>query len=112
MCFLLTSCDPQAGHEVVDHRPDGSLEVQRHPESLDTASQRDSQDQGDVEPVDVLIPVGEGHLGICDMRLLVLLLLRSLSLSLSLSLSRLDSRQTGVSHGVVCYSGDIRNTQC
>ena len=68
--MMLTCCDTQTGEEVVDDGPDGGLELQRDPEGLDAAVHGDTDDEGDVQPVDMLIPVLTGDGGISDMDLL------------------------------------------
>lgn len=67
---LLTSCDSQSSEEVVDDCPDGGLQLQRYPESLDTARNGNADDESDVEPVDVLVPVLASHLSIGNVHLL------------------------------------------
>lgn len=67
---LLTSCDAQSSEEVVDDCPDSSLQLQRHPESLDTAGDGNADDESDVQPVDVLVPVLASHLSIGNVHLL------------------------------------------
>lgn len=67
---LLTSCDSQSSEEVVDHCPNGGLQLQRHEESLDTSGDGNADDEGDVEPVDMLVPVLASHLGIGNVHLL------------------------------------------
>lgn len=52
-----TCCDPEPCAVVVDDGPDGGLELQRRPEGLDCPVQRDTDDEDDVQPVDMLVPV-------------------------------------------------------
>jgi len=49
--------DSEAGKEVVDHRKNGRLELERDPERRDHSSKRNEDDEVGVQPVDVLIPV-------------------------------------------------------
>ena len=65
-----TSSDSETGEKVVGDSPDGSLELQWHPESLNTAIDRNSQDEEDVQPVDMLVPVLASQRCIGDMDLL------------------------------------------
>ena len=67
---LLTCCDTETGEEIVGDGPNGSLELQRHPERLDAPIQRDSNDEEDVQPVDMLVPVVAIDSRIGDMDLL------------------------------------------
>lgn len=70
----LTSGDAEAGHEVVGKGPDGRLPLQRSPVCQDHAVQRDANDHDNIEPVDVLVPIGSGHGLLGDMRLLRVIL--------------------------------------
>jgi hypothetical protein len=65
----LTCCDTETGEEVVDNGPDGGLELQRHPEGLDQPVQGDTNDEDDVQPVDMLVPVltSDGRVGNMDL---------------------------------------------
>lgn len=55
-----TSSDPEAGHEIVNESKQSRLPKQWHPESLNAAVQRHADDQGDVQPVHMFIPIGSG----------------------------------------------------
>ena len=66
----LTSCYTKSSEEVVYDSEQGSLEVQMHPPSLDQTIKRDANDQRDVQPVHVFVPVGFGDGSIGDMLLL------------------------------------------
>ena len=66
----LTSCDTETGHEIVCYSPDGSLQVERSPVCCDETIDRNSHDQGDVQPVDVLVPVRLGNWLLGDVRFL------------------------------------------
>lgn len=61
MSGRLTSCDSQTGVEVVDDGEDGRGQLERHPVGGDEAQQGDEDDEGGVEPVDVLVPVAPGN---------------------------------------------------
>jgi hypothetical protein len=67
---MVPCCNTEAGGEVVGNSPDGGLELERDPPGLHAAVEGDADDEGDVEPVDVLVPVRTGHGGFCDMWLL------------------------------------------
>lgn len=56
----LTSSDPEACHEIVDVGEQSRLPIKWHPEGLNAPVQRHADDQGDVQPVDMLIPIGSG----------------------------------------------------
>ena len=55
---MVASSDSKPRGEVVSNAPYGGLPIQRRPESSDAANQRDANDQVDVEPIDMLVPVG------------------------------------------------------
>jgi len=63
---VITSCDSQTSGEVVGNSPDGSLELERILEGEDTASQRNADNESDVQPVDMLIPIRLGDGCLCD----------------------------------------------
>lgn len=67
---VITCGDAQTGGKVIQNGPDGGLCLEGDPEGLDTAIQGNSDDEVDVEPVDVLVPVGACHGGVGDMDLL------------------------------------------
>lgn len=64
-----TSSDSETGEKVVDDSPDGSLELQWHPESLNTAIDGNSHNEENVQPVDMLVPVlaSQGRIGDMDL---------------------------------------------
>ena len=66
---MVACCDTETGHEIVGNSEDGGLEQKRCPKSLNAAVQRNADNEGDIEPVDMLIPVcfGDGSVG--DVRL-------------------------------------------
>lgn len=64
----LTGGDTKACHEVVDKCKQGCSPLQRDPEGLDTAIERNSNNESNIEPVDMLVPVGLGYGGIGDVR--------------------------------------------
>lgn len=66
----LTCGNTETSEEVVDDGPDGSLQLQWHPQGLNTTIDGNADDEEDVQPVDVLVPVGTGHLGVSDVHLL------------------------------------------
>jgi len=67
---VISSSYTEAGSEVVQDSPDGSLELERDPESLDAAIDGNAHDESDVEPVDMLVPVRSRHRGFGDVRFL------------------------------------------
>lgn len=58
---LLTSCNSETSVKVVENSPDSSLELQRNPERLNASIEWDANDKVHVQPVDMLVPVLEGH---------------------------------------------------
>jgi hypothetical protein len=72
---LLTSCNTEASHEIVRNCPDGCLQLERCPVGCDETVDWKANNEGDIQPVDVLVPVGlrNGLLG--DVRLLGIVLL-------------------------------------
>lgn len=67
---MLTCGDTETSEEVVDDGPNGSLQLERHPERLDASVGRNANDEEHVQPVDVLVPVLTGHGGIGNVNLL------------------------------------------
>lgn len=68
--FQLTSSDSETAVEVVDESEDGSVELERHPVRGDEAGHGNEDDEGGVEPVDMLVPVGPRHGQLGNVRLL------------------------------------------
>lgn len=58
---VVACCDTETGREVVGNCPNGSLCVERSPESCNASCERNADNQCDVEPIDVLVPVFPGH---------------------------------------------------
>jgi len=85
---VVTSCDTQTGHKVVEDGPDGSLPLERRIVGLDHSVDGNENDEDDIEPVDVLVPVrpSHGHLG--DVRLLAVQLLAATGLILASNSAR------------------------
>jgi hypothetical protein len=79
---MLTCSDTQTSEEIVHNSPDGSLELERNPDGLDAAIDRDAKNEEDVQPVDVLVPVVASHGGIGNMDLLSVRRPRARGLSL------------------------------
>ena len=67
--YKRTCCDTETSEEVIPGGPDSSLELQGNPERLDDAQKGDSKDEGDIQPIDMLVPVGTGDGSIGDMDL-------------------------------------------
>ena len=61
----LTSCDAKTSVEVVDNRENGGIEVERNPVGGNEAQSWDNEDEGGVQPVDMLDPVApsDGSIG-------------------------------------------------
>lgn len=64
-----TSCDAQSGCKVVQYGKDECLQLQRHPPRLDHAVHRYANDENDIHPVDMLVPVGPGYGSLGDVLL-------------------------------------------
>jgi hypothetical protein len=58
--------DTETGEEVVGDGKDGRLVLQLDPVRGDQADERDEDNEGRVEPVDVLVPVGPCYRLFCD----------------------------------------------
>ena len=61
-----TSSDAETGHEVVGKGPDGGLPVQRSPVGHDHTVDWNTDNESDVKPVNVLIPVRGSHWKLSD----------------------------------------------
>lgn len=62
--------DTEASGKVEGDGPDGSLEVERCPVGGDETAHGNANDEDDIEPVDVLVPVLLCHGSLSDVRLL------------------------------------------
>lgn len=67
---MVSGSDAQSSGEIIEDCKESGFELQWHPESLDAAVQRNADNEGNVEPVDVFVPVRPGHRCLCDMWLL------------------------------------------
>lgn len=67
---MVSSRDTQTRPEVVYDRPDGGLPAEGNPECRDAASKGKANDEENIEPVDVLVPIGTGNRKVGDVRLL------------------------------------------
>lgn len=67
---MVACCDTETSHEIIGNRPESGLELERHPKSLDAAINRYADDEGDIQPVDMLVPVRSGHGSFGDVRFL------------------------------------------
>ena len=67
---MISRGDTEAGGEVVGNGPDGGLELERNPVGLYAAIERNANNEGYIEPIDVLVPVCTGHGCLCDVWLL------------------------------------------
>ena len=67
---VVTSGDTETSSEVEGDGPDGSLQVERSPVGGDEAAHGDANDESDIEPVDVLVPVLLCQGSLSDVRLL------------------------------------------
>ena len=62
-----TCGDAKTCEKVVKYRPDGRLQLQRNPEGLDKSSERNTDDESDIQPVNMLVPVRTSDGGISNM---------------------------------------------
>lgn len=58
---MIACCDTETSGEVVGNGPDCSPKLERDPVGLDAAVEWNANNQGDVQPVDVLVEVRLGH---------------------------------------------------
>jgi len=65
---VVASSDAETGCEVVRNGPNGGCEPERSPEGGNAASHRNADDERDIEPIDVLVPISAVHRGIGDVR--------------------------------------------
>jgi hypothetical protein len=69
MSRLGKSTHTKTSAEVVENGPESGLEPQWSPDGSNASHEWDSNDEVDIEPVDVLVPIVEGDGGVCDMGL-------------------------------------------
>lgn len=55
-----TSSNSKTGHEIVRDGPNCSLQLQRSPVGCNEAVNWNSNDEGNIQPVDMLVEVGSG----------------------------------------------------
>jgi hypothetical protein len=67
---VVAGSDTETSSEVEGNGPDGSLQVKRCPVGGDETAHGNTNDQDDIEPVDVLVPVLLCHGSLSDVRLL------------------------------------------
>jgi hypothetical protein len=67
---MVTGSDTETSGEVEGDRPDGGLEVERSPVGGDETAHGNADDENDIEPVHVLVPVLLCHGSLGDVRLL------------------------------------------
>lgn len=61
-CLLLTSSYTQTGHEIIQNCPDSGLPLQWGIHRRVQAHHGYEDDEGDVQPIHMFIPVGPGNL--------------------------------------------------
>lgn len=66
---MVAGSDTKTGREIVGNGPDGGRKTERRPVGSDEASNRNTDNEGDVEPVDVLVPILSRDREISDVRL-------------------------------------------
>ena len=67
---LHTSGDSKPGSEIVCNSEQGRPPLHGRPNSLNAAIERNADDESDIEPIDVLMPIGLGDRRVGDMGLL------------------------------------------
>jgi hypothetical protein len=67
---MVAGSDTETSGEVEGDRPDGGLQVERSPVGGDETAHGDADDENDIEPVHVLVPVLLCHGSLGDVRLL------------------------------------------
>ena len=67
---MISSCDAQTGCKVIENGKDCGLEQEWRPQGLYAAIERNANDQGDIEPINVFVPICFGHGRFCDVWLL------------------------------------------
>lgn len=78
---MVTSCDSQPGAEVVEDCERSGLGLERSPVCGDHPVDGNAHNQGHVQPVDMLVPIGLGDGLLGDVRLLGIIFLVSIGLS-------------------------------
>ena len=58
----------EASEEVVDDGEKGGLPLDGGEAGTNEAHDGNEDDEGDIEPVDMLVPIPPGHGGVCDVR--------------------------------------------
>jgi len=65
---MVASSDAETGCEVVGNGPDGGVKTEGSPPRLDQTHEGNATDEEDIEPVDVLVPIGLGQGSVGDVR--------------------------------------------
>lgn len=104
---MVSSGDAETGPEVVDDSPCGSWQTQRCPVGTDETSERYANNEGDIEPVDMLVPILPSDGVLCDMFLGRVVLGASVWLVLAGHWGRLRGQVLGVD-GLVASGGLVR----
>lgn len=73
----LTGCDTKTSHEIICNCPDGRLQLEWCPVCRNETVDGKPNNEGDVQPVDMLVPVGFRNWLLRDVRLLGIVLLAS-----------------------------------
>ena len=63
---MIASCDTKTGHEVVDDSKQRRLPFHWCEERTNDTDDRYVDDESDVEPVDMFVPILLGHGSVCD----------------------------------------------
>lgn len=85
---VIASCDTESSHEIVDNGPQSSLPFQWRRVCLDETVDWNTDDQCDIEPVNMFVEVGSGDGSVGDMNFV--------ALSCCLSLRRRRQRHRSV----------------
>lgn len=63
---MVTSGDSKTGKVVVEDGKGESLPVEGCPQGSNQTHDRNADNEGNIEPIDMLVPIGPRHFGVCD----------------------------------------------
>jgi len=72
---VVTGCDTKTRHEIVCNCPEGRLQLKRRPVCCNKSIDGKADDEGDIQPVDMFVPVRLGNCLVGDVRFLRFVLL-------------------------------------
>lgn len=62
-----TSSDSKSSSEIVCNSEQSRLPLDRRPDSLNATIERNADNESDIEPIDVLVPIGLSNRRVSDM---------------------------------------------